>query len=175
MTALQSVSSSLTAGYSAENAFAEACKELEKLYYAEEPVCRELHRIKRMLSVNENLEALLADWAARSGSADIRNFAAVFSAAKRTGGDLNAIIRNTISIMTQKREAQQEIEVSLASRKMEQKVMSGIPPFYTRLCGTDIPGISRRNVLYSCGNPCDDCGAAAVWRRLPSWQIFCKD
>ena len=139
MTALQSVSSSLTAGYSAENAFAEACKELEKLYYAEEPVCRELHRIKRMLSVNENLEALLADWAARSGSADIRNFAAVFSAAKRTGGDLNAIIRNTISIMTQKREAQQEIEVSLASRKMEQKVMSGIPLFILAYVGLTSP------------------------------------
>ena len=141
MTALQSVSSSLTAGYSAENAFAEACKELEKLYYAEEPVCRELHRIKRMLSVNENLEALLADWAARSGSADIRNFAAVFFRSKENW-------RRSERDYTEYHLYYDAKERSAAGNRSEPGIQKDgaegnerNSPFYTRLCGTDIPGI----------------------------------
>lgn len=126
---MQSVSLELAAGYSVENAFSQGLHQMRELYGGEAFICRELEGIKRSLALNETLEPLLLDLGERSGIEDIRTFGEVFSAAKRSGGDLNAIIRNTVSMMAQKKEVEQEIEVCLAAKKMEQLVMSGIPFF----------------------------------------------
>ena len=136
---MQSVSSALSAGYSVENAFSEALVEIRKLYGKEALITREFAHIERMLKLNETLEVLLLDLGERSGAEDIQSLGEIFSAAKRSGGDLNAIIRNTISIMAQKKEVQQEIEVCLSAKKMEQTVMSGIPFFILGYVGLTSP------------------------------------
>lgn len=136
---MRAVSSALAAGYSAENAFAEALLEVRKLYGAEAPICREFAHIVRMVGLNVTLESLLLDMGKRSGVEDIQSFGEVFSVARRSGGDLNAIIRNTVSMIAQKEEVQQEIEVCLASKKMEQTVMSGVPFFILAYVGLTSP------------------------------------
>ena len=41
----------LRAGYSAENAFREACREMEFLFGGDSGICRELYRIDRGLEI----------------------------------------------------------------------------------------------------------------------------
>ncbi|MDO5541483.1 MAG: hypothetical protein Q4F83_15690 [Eubacteriales bacterium] len=77
--------------------------------------------------MNRNLEELLSGLAYRSGLEDIQNFADIFAAAKRTGGNLIAIIRNTMQCIGQKEETRLEIETCLSAKKMEQNIMSLVP------------------------------------------------
>ncbi|MDY3920299.1 MAG: type II secretion system F family protein [Candidatus Limivivens sp.] len=136
---MRSVASALAAGYSVENAFFEGLTQMRRLYGGEALICREFSHIVKMLRLNENLETLLLDLGERSGAEDIQSFGEVFAVAKRSGGDLNAIIRNTISMISEKLEVQQEIEVCLASKKMEQTIMSGIPFFILGYVGITSP------------------------------------
>ena len=140
LTGIQAVSNALSAGYSVENAFIEAVDELRKVYASGEDVVREFAQIARQLSYNRPLEALLLDLANRSQAEDIESFAQVFAAARRSGGDLIAIIRNTVFVIGQKEETRREIQVSIASRKLEQNVMSAVPLFILAYVGLGSPG-----------------------------------
>lgn len=124
---LQMTAASLQAGYSVENAFREAWRELGKVYEPDTFIMREFRWICVQIDRNESIEGLLMDLGQRSGVDDIRSFAEVFLTAKRSGGDLLAIIRNTISCIRQKQETLQEIETCLAGKVMEQNIMSLVP------------------------------------------------
>ena len=91
------VSFALNVGYSIENAFGQAVDELT-LMYAEE-----------------------------SKVEDIMYFAEIFRYAKRSGGDLMAVIKNTAQIIQQKEEVMSEVDTIISGKKMEQRVMSLIP------------------------------------------------
>lgn len=139
LTGMQAVSNALAAGYSVENAFGEALAELEKVFEGG-MIVQEFSLIVTQLSLNRTLEELLADLGNRSGEEDIGSFAEVFAAAKRSGGDLIAIIRNTVSSISQKEETRQEIQVCIASKKLEQNVMSAVPLFILAYVGVASPG-----------------------------------
>lgn len=124
---IQLMLSALQAGYSPENALGEALKELRKIYPSDAPIVAEFHRINAQIQMSHSLEELLLDFGRRTNVPDIISFAEVFLTAKRTGGDLIAIIRNTISCIRQKQETTQEIETCLAGKMMEQNIMSAIP------------------------------------------------
>lgn len=127
LTGMKSVSRALSAGYSVENSVEEALSELKKVYEKDDDIVCEFQHLVFQLKVNRNLEDLLMDLAKRSKIEDIQNFAQVFFAAKRTGGDLIEIIHNTVLCITQKEETRVEIETSLSAKQLEQKIMSGVP------------------------------------------------
>lgn len=79
------------------------------------------------VELGRNLEELFLDFARRSGVEDIQSFAEVFLTARRSGGDLLLIIRNTTFCIRQKQETMQEIETTLSGKVMEQNIMSLIP------------------------------------------------
>ena len=79
------------------------------------------------IAMSRSIEELFLDFGRRCAIADIQSFAEVFLTAKRSGGDLPAVIRNTASCIRQKRETMQEIETCLAGKVMEQNIMSLIP------------------------------------------------
>ena len=56
-------------------------------------------------------------------------FAIVFSVAKRTGGNLTEIISRTISVISRKIEVEKEIEVLVSAKRMEARIMNGVPFF----------------------------------------------
>lgn len=124
---MHAVSVALSAGYSAETAFAEALKELRAMYSEDAMIMREFRYITVQLGMNRSLEELLLNLAARSGIEEIRNFADIFSVAKRTGGNLIGIIRNTVLCASQKEETRREIDTCLAAKRLEQTIMSVIP------------------------------------------------
>lgn len=125
--ALRTISASLLAGLSVENAWREAEKEIGELYGTESNLYRELKEMNQSVALNIPLERLLEDFALRSGNADIAAFAEVFSFAKRSGGNFVTIIAGTAGHMRQRYETEREIQVLVASRKMEQKVMNLVP------------------------------------------------
>ncbi len=127
--AVLSVSANQKAGYSVENAFKEAYRDMEMLYGAESMICRELYAIGKGLENNIVLERLLYDLGCRSHVQDIMQFADVFLTAKRSGGNMTEILAETADMIEQKMAVDREIDVLLSSRKLEQKIMNVVPFF----------------------------------------------
>lgn len=131
-----SFSAGLKAGYSVENAFMEAYKDLRFIYEEENDILQECSQICNQIKNNRMLETLLVDFGDRSGQQDIQDFASVFVIAKRSGGNLSAIIQNTAQIISEKIEVKREIQVMFAAKRMEQKIMNILPfaiIFYIRM------------------------------------------
>ncbi|MFR8547885.1 MAG: type II secretion system F family protein [Lachnospiraceae bacterium] len=140
MDGIQMMAASLQAGYSAENALRESIKELVKVYEPNAIIIREFRLISAQLSMSRSLEELFLDFGRRSAVDDIRSFAEVLLTAKRSGGDLLAVIRNTVFCIRQKQETLQEIETSLSGKIMEQNIMSMIPIFILAYIKLTSPG-----------------------------------
>ena len=121
------VSTSLQAGYSAENAFVECIKDMRLMYGEESLICLELEQIRRGLNINISLEELLQDFARRSGCEEIGEFAQIFSLAKRSGGNIADIIRTSAALIGRQIELRQELRSLLAGRRMELNIMKVIP------------------------------------------------
>ncbi len=137
---MQAVSVSLSAGYSVETAFELAYRELRTMYDDTAMIVTEFRYIVIQLGMNRSLEELLLYLANRSGIEDIQNFADIFAVAKRTGGNLIAIIRNTVLCVSQKEETRREIATCLSGKKMEQNIMSAIPALILVYVQTISPG-----------------------------------
>ena len=124
---IDGVSTAMQAGYSAENAFRESYRDMLKLYGNESLIVSELESFFAKLDMGVALELILKDFAMRAGMEDITDFAEIFTIAKRNGGDMSDIIKNTVRIMKEKEETEKEIQVILSGRKFEQKIMCIIP------------------------------------------------
>lgn len=124
---MQAVSFALNTGYSIENAFVQASGELELLYGQNSDIVKEFCMIVRRIKRNENLEDIMEDYARKVNVDDISYFAGIFRYAKRSGGDIPEIIRQTSKIIHEKAEVQNEIDTIISGRKLEQKVMTFIP------------------------------------------------
>lgn len=125
--AILSISSSLSVGYSIENACKEAYKEMLTVFGENSLIRKELYRIVCGIDLNIPIEELLDNLGKRSGLEDIRNFTEVFKVAKRTGGDLSAIIRQTVETIDEKLKIREEIVTMTTSVRYEGMVMSIIP------------------------------------------------
>ena len=124
---IQSVSASLNTGYSIENAIRICQRELQVLYEENALIMQELQLIIRQLKVQIAVEQVMEDMAYRTGLEDVESFAAVFVAAKRSGGDMMAIIQNTSRQIADKIDVKREIDTMLASKKYEFRIMSVVP------------------------------------------------
>lgn len=125
---LYSLSSSLAAGKSMENSFKEVLRDLTVLYTSPaEYIILETEYMARRIEMNETVEAVLSDFARRANIEDVENFSDVFQTCKRTGGNIVEVIRNTSGIINDRIEVRQEIDMLLAQRKFEQKVLNVVP------------------------------------------------
>ncbi len=125
--AIQSVSASLNVGYSIENSLKEAKKDLDILYSADAAIQREFKIMLRQTYLHIPVEQIMQEWAGRVNQEDVNNFAAVFVTARKSGGDMIEIIRNSVAQIREKLEVKQEIETMLAAKKYEFKVMCTVP------------------------------------------------
>ena len=121
------VAASLYSGYSVENAFSEAEKELVQLLGKQEDMCRELHRINQQIKLNIPVETLLSDLADRSGVEEIFGFGQVFAYAKRSGSDFARILKDTSDRIVEKAELERELAAMVAAKQLEQRIMNVIP------------------------------------------------
>ena len=142
--AVLAVSAGLNAGYSVENAFSASLTEMERVYGSDAMICTEIRLLLSKVRLNRTFEEAFGDLAVRSGLEDIRNFAEVFLAARRSGGELMKIISRTADIIGEKIRIQEDILTATASRRLEQRFMSAIPfliVFYIELTSPGFFGI----------------------------------
>lgn len=147
---IQALQAALDTGYSVENAFSEACKDLAMIYPEGSYITTEFRRIVQGIGMNHTPEQMLMDFAQRSGLEEIYSFAEIFTIAKKSGGDLLLIIRSTAQTIREKIEVENEIETLMAGKKMEQKVMNVIPfgiLVYVRLTSEGFLDILYGNLL----------------------------
>ena len=74
----------------------ETQKELKIIYSQNEIISKEMAHMIGQIRVQVPVEQILEEFACRVGEEDVKNFASVFSAAKRNGGDMIAIIQDAV-------------------------------------------------------------------------------
>ena len=124
---VQALVSALSAGYSVENSFIQAVKDLKLLYDSESMIIIEFEYIIYEIQMNVSVEQALRDFAIRSKIEDILSLSEVFNTAKRTGGDLIKILRSTNQLIADKIEVSREIVTLMTAKRFEANIMSLIP------------------------------------------------
>ena len=124
---IQAVAAQMRAGYSVENSFLECYPDMCMMHGREAFVCRELKTIQRGLAINITLEELLVDFGKRSDMQQLQEFAAVFSIAKRCGGNMSEVIRASAGLIQRRVEIREEILTQTAGRRMERNIMLVMP------------------------------------------------
>lgn len=123
------VSSNLQAGFSVENSFKEARKDIQMLYGNDADMVYELLLMEQELNTNQTLEKILQSIADRTKSEDILEFSQIFHIAKKSGGDIRNVIMNTSNVIKEKMSVRLELETALAEKRLEQSIMKGMPFF----------------------------------------------
>ena len=125
--AIASVLTSLKAGYSVENSFKEAERDINLLYGKKSHINRYLSKVYKGLRNNIPLEKLLLNFGRESGNTDIEEFAHVFAVAKRSGGNMTETIERTISVISRKMDVEKEIEVLISAKRLEARIINLVP------------------------------------------------
>ena len=102
-------------------------KEIIQIYGKSSIIGKEMRLINSRLKLNVNIEKVIADFADRYDIDSIKTFYQTFSIAKRTGGNMREIIKNVCEAISLKEEIKEEIKLSMNAKRLEQKVMMGIP------------------------------------------------
>lgn len=125
---LQSLMTSLQAGYSLENAFKIAGEELEGLYKNQKnPMLKQMRRIVQGLELHIPLESLLADFADITRLEEARQFAVVIEIVRSTGGNMVEILKRTMEHLKYKMDTEEEIQVLLSGKLFEKNIMLLMP------------------------------------------------
>ena len=99
--------------------------------------------IVAQMKLHRRLEDLLLEFAAETETDDIRSFAEIIAVAKRTRGDTTQVIENTAQLLQEKIEIRQELEVLLARKKTEQRIMNLMPLLVIGMLATLSPDYVR--------------------------------
>ena len=126
--AMYALGSSLSAGRAVEQAFAQSLNDLNIIYDVDADIVIEWQLVVHKIRMNETVEVALMDFSNRAHIEDIYNFVSVFVMAKKSGGDLVRIIKDTTKIINEKIEIQKEIDVLITQKKFEQQILSYIIP-----------------------------------------------
>ena len=143
---LNSISINMRAGYSIENAFLEAHKDI-KLFYGERSLMAgEILRIRRGLEINMTLEELVENLSKRSGAEEIEMFSDVLKSAKRNGGNISEVLTDTAGRIHESICVDAEIENLMAEKKLEFRIMAVMP--FVILIYLNITSVGYFDVLY---------------------------
>lgn len=137
---LAALNAALEAGYSAENAFSEACADLIKTGHENSLILKEFQYIVNQISLNTPVEEALTKFGERTQIEDIISFSDVFSTAKRTGGDLIHVIAITSKIISDKIEVKRDIKTLITAKKLEAGIMKATPLLILVYLSVSSPG-----------------------------------
>lgn len=147
---LSAVSGALENGLSVENGFKEAERTLQMLYGEDAMLQRSLHTMNHKVAVRVPVEQAFLDFSKEYPYEEVVTFAQIFRFGKRMGGDYLKNLRRSISKMEDCIDVKQEIETSLAEKKLELRVMTVMPLgilAYIRLTSPDFMTPLYHNVL----------------------------
>lgn len=124
---LYALSANLKAGYSFENAWIGAGKDLRILYPQGSQIAEEVEQVSTQLGLNVPIEKAISIFAEHCEAEEVQSFSQVVNTAKRSGGNLIHMMDKTINVIAEKIEVDQEIQTILSGKKMEQRIMCGMP------------------------------------------------
>ncbi len=124
---IQALGASLSTGYSMENSLGEAKKDLILQYGEDSQVIKGIKKMELQLQMNLPLQSAWKSWAEELQLAEVDQFSKILMIQKRVGGDSVDVVKKSIRNISDRIEVQQEIELSIASKKFEFHIMSGIP------------------------------------------------
>lgn len=126
---LQAVGDALKTGNSLERAFISARNEVEKINGKNSMIYEEVNIIINKLNMNIPIEKSIEDLASRSGINEIKYFSEVISIAKKRGGNIIKMVSDCSDTLMNIIETKKEIEVIIAGKVNEKKIMDKIPLF----------------------------------------------
>ncbi|RJE91452.1 pilus assembly protein TadB [Paenibacillus sp. 1011MAR3C5] len=134
--ALFSLTSSLAAGRSLENAFRGVLEDM-KLLYSDEgtDMLKEIQILIHRLDNFEPLEGALRDLADRAQVDEITQFVDALTTCKRSGGDLLEVMRRTSTIIGDKLTVEGDIKILLAQKRFESRIMMAVPFVFLAFLG----------------------------------------
>ena len=147
---IQILNTSLQAGISMENAWKEVQKELYLMYGENSLFFKEVKEMNYSILLNVPIEKLMLQFAYRSGQEDIIIFAELFEYGKRSGGNWGRMIQDVIEHVQDKYDANKEIEVMIAAKKLEQQVLNVMPLgilFFLQVSSWDYMNVLYHNPL----------------------------
>lgn len=125
---LQSLMTSLQAGYSLENACVAALSELCALYGKRgNPILCPLRKLVHGIQLNISLEQLFHLFARETQLSDASQLATVMEIARMTGGNMVEILRQAMEHMKAKGDTETEIRVLLSGKLFEKNIMLFMP------------------------------------------------
>lgn len=134
--ALFSLTSSLAAGRSLENAFRGVLEDMKLLYAdAGTDMLMEIQILCYRLDSFEPLEGALRDLADRAQIDEITQFVDALTTCKRSGGDLLEVMRRTSTIIGDKLTVEGDIKVLLAQKRFESRIMMAVPFVFLAFLG----------------------------------------
>lgn len=172
---IQTFSSLLNTGYSVENAVKESLKEMQIFYSDDAAILRELEIMVRQIRVQVPVEQAVEELSERTKLPDVESFAGVFVTAKRSGGNLMSIIRNTADQIGDKIDVKREIDTMLAAKKYEFQVMSVIPFWNCTLYDCQFSGIYGKSLRKYSRKRSDDRMSDHIFGRIRAWAKDHRD
>ncbi len=125
---LYSLSSSFASGRQITESIGEAILNLEANYDRNSPIMIETKRMYSSLhDARASEEAVLSDFAMRSGIKDIINFVDVYIICRTTGGNLERAVMESSRILMEKIEIDEEIRVMTVQKKFEGRIICLMP------------------------------------------------
>ena len=124
---LENLSGNLYAGVSLENSFIRGYEALSALFGEKSILVGELSKGVKKLKVNIPIERVLMDLSEATENEEVTSFAVLVGLAKRSGGNLLHIIRQAVGHISDGIRVREEINVLIASKKLEQRIMCLMP------------------------------------------------
>ena len=171
------LASSLTAGYSMENALVQSYQELCLMFPKGGIMQEELKMMLAKAGNNQRPEILFDELAEKYPYEEVQSFAEVFKAARISGGSLQTVIRGTAAQMAEIMDTRREIRTLLAARVYEQRIMSVMPAavlLYIRLgSGEFLEGLYHNMTGALVMSVCLGIYGAAYWmgKRMVQFEI----
>ena len=134
------VQSALEAGNSIERAFSCAANDMLALYGPRHEMVKEIRAMERRMNLGCSFEESLMELARSLDIDEIYDFAEVISTIKKTGGNAIRVIRDTSEKIVEEIELEQELEVIVASKNLEQQIMILMPSFIIIFLKVTSPG-----------------------------------
>lgn len=148
---MEALSTSYSAGNNTMAAFQDSYNDLVNTYGEKADIVKEVELILAGLRNGYNIQSLLKDFAVRSELEDIANFADVFEISSIYGANIQRVVGETRTMINEKIEIEQEIEMQLNSGKNELNILMVLPFVIVAVMNSDssmsVAGNSHSNIL----------------------------
>ncbi len=147
---LLAVETNMRAGYSVENAFREAQRQMRERFGEKDEFVGHMFSVCQGLEHNIALEQLLFRFGEESGVEEIQEFGEIFAAAKRSGGKMSEILVSSAQVIGRNIETEEEIQVLLTAKRMEGRIMQAVPfllVLYLQMTSPDFFEVLYHNAL----------------------------